>query len=78
MHVVGVREDHRRGGLAHALYEEFESLARARGASALKAITRPGNHASVAFHQALGFAASEHGGYTALGEPRIVFWRELD
>ena len=78
IHVVAVREDRREGGLAHALYDEFESLARARGASALKAITRPGNHASVAFHQALGFAASEHGGYTALGEPRIVFWRELD
>ncbi len=78
VHVVGVREDHRRGGLARALYEEFESLARARGATALKAITRPGNHASLAFHLALGFAATEHAGYTASGEPRMVFWRELD
>jgi GNAT superfamily N-acetyltransferase len=78
VHVVGVREDRREGGLGRALYDEFESLARARGATALKAITRPGNHASVAFHRALGFAASEHGGYTALGEPRVVFWRDLE
>jgi GNAT superfamily N-acetyltransferase len=78
VHVVGVRADHRKGGLARALYEQFESLARARGATALKAITRPGNHGSVAFHRALGFAASEHAGYTSLGEPRIVFWRQLD
>jgi ribosomal protein S18 acetylase RimI-like enzyme len=77
IHVVGVHENHRKGGLARALYDEFESLARARGASALKAITRPGNHASLAFHRALGFTATEHAGYTALGEPRTVFWRDL-
>jgi GNAT superfamily N-acetyltransferase len=77
-HVVGVHEDNRRGGLARALYEEFESLARARGATVLKAITRPDNSASEAFHRALGFIASEHAGYTASGEPRTVFWRELD
>jgi len=77
VHVVGVHEDHRRGGLARALYDEFESLARAHGATALKAITRPGNHGSVAFHSALGFAATEHAGYAASGEPRTVFWREL-
>lgn len=78
VHVVGVHQGHRRGGLARALYEEFETLARARGATALKAITRPGNAASESFHRALGFAASEHAGHTASGEPRTVFRRELD
>src|SRR5450759_5362740 len=36
IHVVGVRGARRRTGLARRLYEEFESLARARGAVALK------------------------------------------
>jgi hypothetical protein len=59
------------------LYEEFESLARTRGATALKAITSPGHAASVAFHRALGFSASEVAGYSVSGEPRIVFGRAL-
>jgi GNAT superfamily N-acetyltransferase len=78
IHLVAVRVDHHGGGLARALYEEFESQARARGAVALKAITSPGNAASHAFHRALGFNASEVAGYSASGEPRTVFWRELD
>jgi len=53
IHVVAVREGHRGRGLARVLYGEFESLARARGATALKAITSPGNATSVAFHRAL-------------------------
>ncbi len=77
IHVVAVREGHRGAGLARALYGDFEALARARGARSLKAITRPGNHGSVAFHRALGFSAREIAGYTAVGEPRIVFAREL-
>jgi GNAT superfamily N-acetyltransferase len=78
IHIVAVREDHRAGGLARALYKEFESLARARGATALKAITSPGNSTSLAFHRALGFGASEVAGYSVLGEPRTVFRREPD
>ncbi len=77
IHVVAVREGHRGRGLARALYEEFESLARARGATALKAITSPGNSSSHAFHRALGFSASELAGYSVSGEPRTVFRRLL-
>ncbi len=77
IHVVAVHEGHRGQGLARVLYEEFESLVRARGATALKAITSPGNSSSFAFHRALGFNASELAGYSVSGEPRIVFRREL-
>jgi GNAT superfamily N-acetyltransferase len=77
VHLVAVREGHRGRGLARALYEEFESLVRDRGASAMKAITSPGNAGSSAFHRALGFDAKEMAGYSASGEPRVVFWRAL-
>jgi ribosomal protein S18 acetylase RimI-like enzyme len=77
IHVVGVRRTHRREGLARGLYEEFEALARSRGALALKAITSPANEGSLAFHRALGFSATEVAGYSAGGEARIVMRREL-
>jgi ribosomal protein S18 acetylase RimI-like enzyme len=77
IHVVAVRADHRGGGLARALYEDFEALARARGASALKAITSQDNTTSIGFHRALGFGTSEVAGYSISGEPRVVFRREL-
>jgi len=43
VHLVGVREDHRRAGLATRLWAEFEQIARERGARTLKAITTPAN-----------------------------------
>jgi ribosomal protein S18 acetylase RimI-like enzyme len=78
IHVVAVREDQRGRGLARTLYNEFATLARARGAVALQAITSPSNRASHVFHRALGFSASEVPGYSASGEARTVFRRELD
>ena len=78
IHVVAVREDQRGRGLARTLYDEFATLARARGAVALKAITSPANTGSHAFHRTLGFSASEVPGYSASGEARTVFRRELD
>jgi predicted GNAT superfamily acetyltransferase len=78
IHVVAVHSHARGQGLGRVLYERFEQLVRARGASALKAITRPGNGGSRAFHAALGFSEHEVPSYTSSGEPRMVFWRELD
>jgi len=78
VHVVAVRAGHRGRGLARSIYGSFESLARARGAVALKAITSPANTSSHAFHTALGFGAREAPGYSASGEPCTVFRRELD
>jgi GNAT superfamily N-acetyltransferase len=77
VHLVGVRVDARRAGLGRRLYGEFETLARHRGATALKAITTPTNHDSIAFHRALDMSATEHPDYSGPGQPRIVFSRDL-
>ena len=77
-HLVAVREGHRRRGLARALYGEFEQRARARGARALKAFTRPENERSIAFHASLGMSATAVADYSGPGETRVVFWRDLE
>ncbi len=77
VHVVAVRSEERGRGLARALYEEFESLVRERGAVALKAITSPSNDGSIAFHRALGFSVSEVPCYSVSGESRVLLHRDL-
>ena len=44
VHLIGVRADSRRAGLGRTQYREFETLARQRGATSLKAISNPTNH----------------------------------
>jgi GNAT superfamily N-acetyltransferase len=77
IHLVAVREGHRREGLARRLYERFEELAREHGAGALKAFTQPVNTRSIAFHRTLGFSATETANYAGPGETRTVFWKRL-
>lgn len=77
VHLVGVRADSRRAGLGRRLYGEFETLARHRGATALKAISIPTNHDSIAFYHALDMSATEVADYSGPGQPRVVFWRDL-
>lgn len=77
VHLVAVREGRRREGLARLLYERFEQTARAHGALALKAVTTPGNAASLAFHRALGFHAHEAPDYSGPGQPRMVLCKRL-
>jgi len=77
IHLVAVREGHRREGLARCLYARFEVLARKHEAHALKAFTQPLNTRSIAFHCALGFTATETADYAGPGETRTVFWRQL-
>ncbi len=77
IHVVAVRDGHRREGLARHLYEHFEEIARAHGAHALKAITKPVNTRSIAFHHALGFSASESVDYSGPGQTRTVLRKEI-
>lgn len=77
VHLIGVRADSRRAGLGRRLYDEFEALVRRRGARALKAISVPANHNSIAFHCALGMSATEVADYSGPGQPRVVFWRDL-
>ncbi len=45
----------RQRGLGRALYQRFFADARAGGRTEVRAITWPGNRASIAFHRALGF-----------------------
>jgi GNAT superfamily N-acetyltransferase len=77
IHLVAVREGHRRAGLARGLYERFEELACEHGAEALKAFTQPVNARSIAFHRALGFGATETANYSGPGETRTVFWKQI-
>lgn len=77
IHLVSVREGHRRGGLGRRLYAEFETRMRDRGAVALKAFTQPSNARSIAFHSSLGFSAADAADYAGPGETRTVFWKDL-
>ncbi len=77
LHLIGVRESHRRRGLATRLWREFESLARERGATSLKAITTPQNEMSIGFHASMGMTAERVADYAGPGHDRIVFTRLL-
>jgi ribosomal protein S18 acetylase RimI-like enzyme len=78
VHLIGVRESHRRHGLATRLWAEFERIARARGAHTLKAITTPANEMSIGFHRSMGMEVERVADYAGPGQDRIVFTRELD
>ncbi len=77
IHAVAVRRRARGDGLGRRLYERFEELVRARGATALRAITAPENTGSRAFHAALGFSEEEVANYSPSGGTRVVFRRGL-
>ncbi|MDV3126033.1 GNAT family N-acetyltransferase [Mycobacterium sp. 21AC1] len=59
IHFTGVHPVMRRTGLARDLYNRFFEMARKAGRTKVKAITSPVNARSIAFHQAIGFDASE-------------------
>jgi aromatic-L-amino-acid decarboxylase len=82
VHLVGVRAEARRLGAARSLYARFARDARERGCTEVKAITSPGNAASIAFHRALGMQPVGDAGadgvpvvrdYGGPGEDRVVF-----
>lgn len=89
VHLIGTSPNHRRAGIGRELYRRFFDDVGARGARRVTAVTWPGNRASLRFHRALGFQASEAPGtqtlygspafpdYDADGEDRVVFSREL-
>lgn len=61
-HMVATNPNLRRRGLGAALYERFFEDARAAGRGIVKAVTWPGNRASVAFHRAIGFEVDQSPG----------------
>ena len=90
VHMIATDPALRRRAVARTLYEAFFRDAAGRGARRVKAITWPGNHVSIAFHQALGFRIVDGPGsekvlgviafpdYDYPGEDRVVFVRELE
>jgi len=53
--LIGTNPNLRQRGLGRALYERFFDDARRAGRHEVRAITWPGNRASIAFHRSLGF-----------------------
>ncbi len=54
VHLVGVRQSHRRKGLGRQLYENFIAFAKTRGCTKIRAITLPTMIQSIAFHKSIG------------------------
>jgi ribosomal protein S18 acetylase RimI-like enzyme len=78
IHFAAVAPGWRRTGLARRLYEQFFNHARHDGRTVVAAITSPQNRASIAFHQAMGFTASDPvADYDGPGLDRVVFVREI-
>jgi ribosomal protein S18 acetylase RimI-like enzyme len=78
IHFVAVRDDGRGLGLGRRLYETFTAAALERGATALKALTGPGNERSIAFHRRMGFTEMTlDEDYAGSGRARMVMRRPL-
>ncbi|HET6696211.1 MAG TPA: GNAT family N-acetyltransferase [Gaiellaceae bacterium] len=78
VHFVGVSPEERGSGLGRELYEHFFEAARSHGRHTVSCVTSPANAGSLAFHQAIGFEASEpKAGYDGPGEDRVVLTRSL-
>ncbi|MCW2887084.1 MAG: GCN5-related N-acetyltransferase [Streptosporangiaceae bacterium] len=79
IHFVGVNPRLRGSGLARRLYRRFFDLARADGRTAVRAITSPHNHGSIAFHQAMGFTVTGPiADYDGPSADRVLFHRRID
>ncbi|WP_076845303.1 MULTISPECIES: GNAT family N-acetyltransferase [Protofrankia] len=73
-----VRPDRHGAGLARFFYEDFFRHARLGGCREVRAVTAPGNEASVKFHRRLGFTVSDPvADYNGPGRPMVTFRRNL-
>ena len=86
IHLIAVREGYKGQGIARTFYAHAEEIARAKGATALKAITSLSNAPSIAFHDSLGFKQlgdSEQAGihyvpsYFSRTRNMVVLWKDL-
>lgn len=86
IHLIGVRKHYQGKGLGKMLYANFETIARQHGCSKLKAITTPGNQASIRFHKKIGMRLLGEKNadgievikdYAAPGQDRVVFEKEI-
>jgi L-amino acid N-acyltransferase YncA len=78
VHFVGVSPTARGTGLGRTLYERFLAAATADGRRVVRAVTSPGNQASIAFHRAMGFTVEGPvEGHNGPGTAYVLFSRHL-
>jgi ribosomal protein S18 acetylase RimI-like enzyme len=85
VHMIATNPNLRLRGLGRALHEAFREDVAGHGARQIRAVTWPGNRASVGFHRALGFriddgpltqrlyGTSAYPAYDGEGADRVVF-----
>lgn len=77
VHVIATHPTARGQGVARSMYNAFFTLADAEGCTVAEAVTTPGNRASVAFHERLGFTATLVSDYAGPGQDRVHFVRRV-
>jgi len=77
LHLLAVREDHRRTTLGRRLCGWFDELAGSAGARVVQAVTRPDNEVALAFHRSLGAATHLSRDHAGPGDDRVVLTRFL-
>ena len=77
LHLLAVRDDHRRAGLGTRLSRWFDELAVSTGARVVQAVARPENAAALAFHAALGASTHLSRDHAGPGADRVVLTRSL-
>ena len=77
LHLLAVRDDHRRSSLGRRLCRWFDELAVSTGARVVQAVTRPDNRAALAFHTSLGAGAHLSRDHAGPGADRVVLTRSL-
>ena len=87
IHFAGVHPDHRRRGIAVAMYNRFYRAVRSRGCDTVRLVTAPVNRVSITFHKSMGYQIepgdSEVGGvavsrnYDGRGGSRVRFVRRV-
>jgi ribosomal protein S18 acetylase RimI-like enzyme len=77
LHLLAVRQDHRRSSLGRRLCRWFDELAVSAGARVVQAVTRPDNAAALAFHTSLGAATHLARDHAGPGADRVVLTRSL-
>ena len=54
VHLIGVRDSHKKKGIGRYLYNHFIEYAKQNGCKKIKALTIPENKESIAFHKKIG------------------------
>jgi len=77
LHLLAVRDDHRRSSLGRRLCRWFDELAVTTGARVVQAVTRPDNEVALAFHASLGARTHLSRDHAGPGADRVVLTRSL-